>query len=226
MNRYYDEEELEIPSSNPYLYSNIKVLREEARLSIDALATKMNVSSEDVKNWELGKVIPTYFQVESLCTFLRISHYDIMTRNIKEERDETERKLKSSRNRSNYDWYYGSKKIITLNLIYLIGLPLIFVFLVFFWHLVPIDTPSIIYIIAIFGGLFNYVIAYIGCALISGWIMAITFMIKKRYRFQFWHIFLIGIFITVVELIGIIGTIPYYIYTLVKLITLRGRNHR
>lgn len=226
MNRYYDEEEFDIPESNPYLYSNIKILREEARISVEELAKLMSVSNEIVKMWESNKLVPSFTEVEQLSKLLRISHYDIMTRNIKQERYEADKKLRSSKSRGDYNWYYGSKKIVVLNLIYLIGLPLIYIFFVFFWNFVPIEIPYIIYIINIFGNFFNYVIAYIGCGLITGWIMAITFMIKKRYRFQFWHIFLISIFITVIEIISIVGTIPYYIYTLIKLIILKGRNHR
>ena len=35
--------------------TNIKVLREEARLSVEEFAEKMNVSKETVVNWEKGK---------------------------------------------------------------------------------------------------------------------------------------------------------------------------
>ena len=226
MNRYYDEEEYNIPGSNPCLYSNIKVLREEARLTIEDLAEKMEVSSEVIKLWESNKAVPSYYEIEKLCKYLRISQYDIMTRDILDERNKADKKLRSSSERKNYDWYYGSKKIVTLNLVYLIGMPLLYIFFVFFWHLVPIDLSLFVSIISIFGNAFNYIIAYVGCALISGWIIAITFMIKIRYRFKFWHLLFISFYVTVVELVGLIGTIPYYIYTLIKLITLKGRNHK
>lgn len=44
--------------------TNIKVLREEARLSIEEFAEKMNVSKETVVNWEKGKQDPTNEQIE------------------------------------------------------------------------------------------------------------------------------------------------------------------
>ena len=66
MNRYYDEEEYNIPGSNPCLYSNIKVLREEARLTIEDLAEKMEVSSEVIKLWESNKAVPSYYEIEKL----------------------------------------------------------------------------------------------------------------------------------------------------------------
>lgn len=226
MNRYYDEEELNVPSTNPYLFSNIQILRKEARLSPSELGEKMNVDEITVKDWESNKLIPSTNEIIKLCSILRISHYDMMTRDIKTERNEAGIKLKNSKDRKNYNWYYGDHKVVILNLIYLIGIPLLYVFFVFFWNFVPIDLALLVKLITLFKGAFPYVVAYVGVSLVSGLIISITFMIKHRYRFQFWHIFLISLFITVVELVGLIGTIPYYIYTLVKLIILRGRNHR
>ena len=51
MNRYYDEEEYNIPGSNPCLYSNIKVLREEARLNgvQDLSLDEINAEIDEVR---------------------------------------------------------------------------------------------------------------------------------------------------------------------------------
>lgn len=50
--------------------TNIKVLREEARLSVEEFAEKMNVSKETVVNWEKGKQDPTNEQIEQMCPIL------------------------------------------------------------------------------------------------------------------------------------------------------------
>ena len=52
--------------------TNIKVLREEARLSVEEFAEKMNVSKETVVNWEKGKQDPTNEQIEQNNGFLYI----------------------------------------------------------------------------------------------------------------------------------------------------------
>ena len=66
--------------------TNIKVLREEARLSIEEFAEKMNVSKETVVNWEKGKQDPTNEQIEQMCPILRIHLEDFLERDIQQER--------------------------------------------------------------------------------------------------------------------------------------------
>ena len=46
--------------------TNIKVLREEARLSVEEFAEKMNISKETVVNWEKGKTEPTLSQLRKM----------------------------------------------------------------------------------------------------------------------------------------------------------------
>lgn len=65
--------------------TNIKVLREEARLSVEEFAEKMNVSKETVVNWEKGKQDPTNEQIEQMCPILRIHLEDFLERDIQQE---------------------------------------------------------------------------------------------------------------------------------------------
>ena len=74
--------------------TNIKVLREEARLSVEEFAEKMNVSKETVVNWEKGKQDPTNEQIEQMCPILRIHLEDFLERDIQQERNDAGRRMK------------------------------------------------------------------------------------------------------------------------------------
>ena len=76
--------------------TNIKVLREEARLSVEEFAEKMNVSKETVVNWEKGKQDPTNEQIEQMCPILRIHLEDFLERDIQQERNDAGRRMKKS----------------------------------------------------------------------------------------------------------------------------------
>ena len=89
--------------------TNIKVLREEARLSIEEFAEKMNVSKETVVNWEKGKQDPTNEQIEQMCPILRIHLEDFLERDIQQERNDAGRRMKKSNTRMNYNWYLTKK---------------------------------------------------------------------------------------------------------------------
>ena len=79
--------------------TNIKVLREEARLSVEEFAKKMNVSKETVVNWEKGKQDPTNEQIEQMCPILRIHLEDFLERDIQQERNDAGRRMKKSNTR-------------------------------------------------------------------------------------------------------------------------------
>lgn len=75
--------------------TNIKVLREEARLSVEEFAEEMNVSKETVVNWEKGKQDPTNEQIEQMCPILRIHLEDFLERDIQQERNDAGRRMKN-----------------------------------------------------------------------------------------------------------------------------------
>lgn len=75
--------------------TNIKVLREEARLSVEEFAEKMNISKETVVNWEKGKQDPTNEQIEQMCPILRIHLEDFLERDIQQERNDAGRRMKN-----------------------------------------------------------------------------------------------------------------------------------
>lgn len=227
MNRY-DEivDDSLVPSANPHLGSNIHILREEGRMSINELAEKVEMEPNYLREIEKGKIVPKTNEIKKLLPYLRISYYDIMTRDIYEERKDADKKLRGSSERRNYNWYYGSKKVVVLSLVYLISVPCLYLFGLFVLYplvkYIYIDT--IIY--KQLGDNFRYIFAYFPCAIISGIIIVIKFLITHNYHFSWWHIFILSLAITITEALGIILTIPYYIYTIVSLIIKKGRNHR
>lgn len=225
MNRYEDEYLDEIPLDNPFLGSNIKVLRIEARLKEIDLAKALNVTVEDVKSWEKGLTVPSTDQVIKMLPLLRIGHYDIMTRNIQEERDNADKALRKSKDRKNYNWYYGDKNSVLLDILYLVLVPALF--LLFLFPLRSLAKFLIINIgeFVLVGPNAPIIQAYVIVAFISGVLMAISILKRVRYQFQVWHLFWLAPAFAVVTLIGVIGTIPYYIYIIIRLIVLRGRNH-
>ena len=109
-----------------YIATNIKVLREEARLSYEDLNEITNIDINRLKMIEKGKIVPTTEEVELLCKPLRIHYEDIIERDILSERNDAGRRMKKSAERRNYNWYLGDKKVLALYLSYflvsLIGL--------------------------------------------------------------------------------------------------------
>ncbi len=223
MNRYEDEEELEIPSENPHLSTNIRQLRTERRLSIEEFSDQLNVDVETVKAWEKGTLVPTPAQINSMLPILKIGLYDMMTRDILGERNQTTIQMKKSKDRGNYDWFYGSRKKVIISLVYIIITPLIF-FVAFLlnkdagiFNEETLEVEPVLWV--------RILCSYRPCAIISGIIIAINFFMRIHYRFQIWHIFLIEFLFIAIIIVGLIGAIPYYIYTIVMLIMKRGKNH-
>lgn len=224
MNRY-DDEELIAPEQNPAIGTNIKQLRIEKNLSISELSELTGVSEEDILNFEKGTSIPSKNQIESLIGILRISYYDMMTRDILSERNEITLKMKKSKDRSSYNWFYGSKKKIILNILYLIGVPLLFLIAsVFLKNVQNFINES--FETEVFTDTRRYILAYLCCSIVSGVLITIELAIRFNYQFQVWHIMWITTLCWIVVIIGAIGTIPYYIYIIVELITKKGKNHR
>lgn len=225
MNRYEDEYLDEIPEENPHLGSNIKVLREEARLKEIDLANALGVSVEDIKNVEKGNLKLSTDQVEKLLPLLRIGLYDIMTRDILSERNEADKKMRRGKERSNYNWYYGNKNVVLINIIYIILIPAVYLLLAF--PLRPLISGITFYI-----GEFCFVSkevpflqAYVVVSFISGILIFIKILQRINYQFRLWHLLWFTALISICIIIGVIGTIPYYIYVVVRLIILRGKNH-
>ena len=107
-----------------YLPSNIKVLREERRLSIEEFAALAGVSVDTVIGWEKGTIKVYTKDLIVICPILRISEEDIRERDIKQERLEAYDRMKHGSSRKNFDWYYGSKAKVIYYLLPIILIPL------------------------------------------------------------------------------------------------------
>ena len=109
------------------LGANIKLLREEARLTKEELAEKVNISVEELTNIEKGKIIPDNKLLKQMCVYLRISVEDILERDIVAERNDAGRRMKSSSVRKDYNWYLGDRKKLAMYISYLIVIPVTFI---------------------------------------------------------------------------------------------------
>ena len=92
------------------IHTNIRVLREEARLSQEEFAEQLNVDVQTVKLWEKGKIDPSDDEITKMCPILRIHKEDFLERDILAERTNANSKMKRGQHRSNYDWYYGKSQ--------------------------------------------------------------------------------------------------------------------
>ncbi len=206
------------------IHTNIKILREEARLSQEEFADKVGVSLETVKLWEKGKLDPTSSEITIMCPILRIHEEDFLERDILSERNEAGDMMKKSQNRNTYNWYYGDRKIFAFYLSYLIIIPLaiIFTFLIIgaLAKMAPAE-PSDEFI--------NPIVSQIMASfLVEGFISAIyiiIYMFKRRIlRFQWWYVFWISPALGILTIIAGIGMIGLYGFAFYKAVIKKGKN--
>ena len=100
-----------------FIPSNIKVLREEGRLSVEEFAQRANVSVETVIGWEKGTIKVYTKDLIVICPILKISEEDIRERDIYQERQDAYARMKHGNSRKSFDWYYGNKNKVIYYLI-------------------------------------------------------------------------------------------------------------
>lgn len=221
IDRYDEDEDLIAPETNPHLCTNIRQLRIEKRMSTTEFAKELNVAEDIVKAWEKGEAIPSEDEIKKMVEILRISYYDMMTRDILREREETTEKMKKSKERISYNWYYGSRKKVVLDIIYLVSIPLVFLIAFLLTKNLKYELDGEIIQISTAA---RIVIAYCPCAIISGVIFLTNIVLRYQIKFQFWYIFIIQFIIGISIVVSFFITIPYYIYIIYNLIKKRGRN--
>lgn len=217
-----------------YLPSNIKVLREEARLSIEEFAKRANVSVETAIGWEKGTIKVYTKDLLVICPILRISEEDIKERNILKERQDAYERMKHGTSRKNFDWYYGDKKKVIYYLLPIILVPLVALFAYLFslsmasyyqelnelWIAEGNSAPNLLYE--------YYFIIY---PLVAGCMCSLVFMvielIRKFRQYLKWWYFAIAIsFSTELLFIAGIASIPFYIYCIYQVFVLKGKNRK
>lgn len=208
------------------IHTNIKVLREEARLSKEEFAEKMDVSVETVVLWEKGKLDPTDSEIRRMCPFLRIHVEDFLERDILSERTDAGNRMKKGKTRSDYNWYLGSRTLMSFYISYLIIIPICFV-IVFLLSKTTLESlqqayPEEVVVQSITGVSILYSFIVIG--FISG-IYIFIYLFKKRIMiFRWWYIFWISAIMTIGTIIGALTSPILYVYAFYKGIIRRGRN--
>ena len=210
-----------------YIATNIKVLREEARLSFDELSEITSIDVDKLKGFEKGKIIPSQKEVEILCKPLRIHYEDIIERDILSERNEAGKRMKKGPYRNNYNWYLGDRKVLGLYLSYflvvilgLIGITLLSKFLGLDL-IVRFNEQGTIIPTTYFEA---FATAYILMSYPAGVAFIVWLLIKLRYRFVWWHIFWLSIVITLIPVAGALSMLPGIGYSFYKSIIKKGKN--
>lgn len=209
--------------------TNIKQLRIEARLSIEELAEKTNIDAERIRQFEKGKLEPSNAELQLLCPVLRIHLEDMLERDILAERNEAYKNMKKDKNyRTNYNWYLGDKKKLLLYSLILVLLPLLYFIIFYFNNQAKIlvdqqiaeglldESTRISLLWVIISPLF-----FLGIP-VGGVIIWLIFVIKQL-RFQPIYIFWFLIGLSLIELLGIIGFIPLWIFSFIQVVFKRGK---
>ena len=214
-----------------YISTNIKVLRKEARLSFDELSEETGISVENLKLFEKGKLVLNEFEIRALCKPLRIHYEDIIERDIEAERADAGKRMKHSTDRNNYNWYLGDRKIMGIYIGYIVLVVATFIGIAAFSKFLNLSLflkfdPETNQIIPSTVSLFEACLtSYFITSYISGIAFIVWLLIKIKYQFRLWHIFLISIISSAVSLTGIINlvgaivmlpSIGYSFYRIIK----------
>lgn len=210
-----------------FIATNIKVLREEARLTFEELSEITEINVEKLKAFEKGKIVPTEYEVNLLCKPLRIHYEDIIERDILSERNEAGRRMRKGADRTNYNWYLGNRKVLAVYLTYLLVALIGLTGLTFLSKLTGID-----FIIRLndMGQIMPttyfeaFATAYIIMSYPAGVAFIVWLLIKLRYRFAWWHIFWLTFVIGLIPVIGALSIVPGIGYSFYKSIIKRGKN--
>lgn len=217
-----------------YLPSNIKVLREEARLSVEEFAERANVSVETVIGWEKGTIKVYTKDLIVICPILRISEEDIRERDIKQERLDAYDRMKHGSNRRNFNWYYGSRSKVIFYLLPLILIPIaaLLGYLVSLsiadyykelndlWIEAGNSAPNFIF------EYYSVIYPIVAACSVAGVFIIIEIIRRFRQYLKWWYIMLAISFSSVLYVIICIATLPYYIYCFYQVFVLKGKNRK
>ena len=205
--------------------TNIKVLREEARLSQAEFAERIGETVETVVSWEKGKSTPSESQIKVMCPILRIHYEDFIERDIMAERRDAGRRMKKGNTRSDYNWYLGDKRVMLLYGTYLILIPLLIAFSYLaskmmysafedYYVTTSIITQERIWLM----------FSLISTGIVSG-IYLLIYIIKYRIvQFQLYYIFWLSTLFVVFAIASIISVPVLYGYSFYKVIIKKGKN--
>ena len=214
-----------------YISENLKLLREEALLSIEELSEKTGINSILIESFENGKCIPNEYQLEILCKVLRMPSDEIAVRNLAEERKLATKEMRSKGNRENFNWYFGDKKrflfYISYVIYFLFGISLLtFIYInkfkdfdIDYLRLEWMWTSSLsfpVYVIQYFINSTRLGLSIFGLG-VSAFII-FDYFTRHTFVFQIWYILWLSAIILFLQLLGIFGSIPYFVYVVYRLI--------
>lgn len=206
------------------LGANIKLLREEARLTKEELAEKVNISVEELTNIEKGKIIPDNKLLKQMCVYLRISVEDILERDIVAERNDAGRRMKSSSVRKDYNWYLGDRKKLAIYISYLIVIPVTFILALLLFSQTKeilvneLEMPVFQANITIF--MWSYLITCL-----PAFVYVLLFIIKKySITFRWWYLLILQFIFTIGMLLAAIALVPGIFYSMYQIFIKKGKN--
>ena len=206
------------------LGANIKLLREEARLTKEELAEKVNISVEELTNIEKGKIIPDNKLLKQMCVYLRISVEDILERDIVAERNDAGRRMKSSSVRKDYNWYLGDRKKLAMYISYLIVIPVTFILALLLFSQTKeilvneLEMPVFQANITIF--MWSYLITCL-----PTFVYVLLFIIKKySITFRWWYLLILQFIFTIGMLLAAIALVPGIFYSMYQIFIKKGKN--
>lgn len=213
------------------IHSNIKVLREEARISQQEFADALGVDVKTVKSWENGKLEPTNEEIQQMCPLLRIHYEDLIERDILAERINAGKEMKKNGNRSTYDWYYGNRLTFAFYLSYIIIIPVVFLFLFLIigklydaqLSQLPVQAQEAMTMPS--KQFLQIVLSAEVCGFISAIYLLIYLFKKGIIKFQWWMIFIAFITFSILTFICTFLVPVFYIFAIYKGLIRKGKNH-
>ena len=218
------------------LASNLKLLREEASMSINDLSEKTGINEQLLIAFEEDRITPNEYQIEVLCRVLKMPSEDITTRDLKVERAAATKGMRSKETREQYNWYFGNKKRIIFYIAYLAFFVIATTILALYvtnrinafflentmeqlkdyYYIYYSAYPFVVFLIVFFWQLskFGFIVYGLGIS----FFIIFDFLWGRRVYFRWWYIFWIGVIFTLVVFLGIFGALPYFVYTIVRLI--------
>lgn len=205
------------------IHTNIKVLREEARLTQQEFAEKINVSEETVVLWEKGKLDPTSEQIRKMCPILRIHEEDFLERDILAERTDAGNRMKKGKDRLSYNWYLGNRLSMAFYISYLIIIPIVGLLVGF---MVKAILEEVIKEMSFPVNISLYAILYaiIAMGFVSAIYIYIFLFRRGILHFRWWYIFWISLISMISIFIGSIATPFLYGYAFYKGVIRKGKN--
>lgn len=215
------------------LSENLKLLHQESGLTYEELSIRTGINESILKAFENEKLEPNEYQLEVLCRVLRFPYEDIYERNLIEERKTATKRMRSSNTRTQYNWYFGDRKVFWFYLSYIIFF-VVMVTCLSLYYINKLSEINFLELYSLYKAQFGITISYplfcfeivyneifIGLSVfgfgVAGFI-GFDYFKKHQFVFRWWMIFFISTIIAFLRIFGIIAAIPYLVICICNLI--------